>query len=332
MASLTVLPDGIFLWLFSERLSCKIAPIAMKVEIPDKLKADVPQTIWGKILTATPVIMTVIATALAGLSSSEMTRAQYSRSQAAQQQSKAGDQWGFFQAKRLRGSMQLSTLDLLKSTTNIRPLEASVIHQYGSSIETQPLAGAEAALVQGQLPPIPPPPILDPTLKDALNALESDSADAEAKIVIGRVSDTVLREAMMAAKDRVHLFDAATGPVNDAINRLEKALLQQGADQQTTRNFVAARLAYTASRYDAEARLNQAVANLHEIEVRRSNLIADRHHRRSQRFFVGMLGAQAAVIIATFALAAQKRSFLWLLAAAAGLAAISFAVYVYLFV
>ena len=48
-------------------------------------------------------------------------------------------------------------------------------------------------------------------------------------------------------------------------------------------------------------------------------------------FFSGMLGAQAAVIIATFSLAARKRSLLWSLAAAAGASAVFFACYVYLF-
>jgi hypothetical protein len=38
-----------------------------KFALPDALKADVPQTLWGKILAATPVVMTVVATALAGL-------------------------------------------------------------------------------------------------------------------------------------------------------------------------------------------------------------------------------------------------------------------------
>ena len=62
-----------------------------EIKIPDALKADVPQTLWGKILSATPVVMTVVATMLAGLASSEMTNAQYSRALGAQQQSKTGD-------------------------------------------------------------------------------------------------------------------------------------------------------------------------------------------------------------------------------------------------
>src|SRR6478752_67887 len=99
----------------------------MKVTIPDNLKQDVPQTTFGKILSATPVVMAVVATMLAGLASSEMTRAQYDRSLGAQQQSKAGDQWSFFQAKRLRGAIQRNTEDLLQTVTGVRPFDASAL-------------------------------------------------------------------------------------------------------------------------------------------------------------------------------------------------------------
>jgi hypothetical protein len=60
--------------------------------------------VWEIVLTTTPIVLAVVATFLAGQSSSEMTRAQYHRSLASQNQSKAGDQWAFFQAKRNRGS------------------------------------------------------------------------------------------------------------------------------------------------------------------------------------------------------------------------------------
>ena len=85
----------------------------MKIQIPNELKKDVPNTQFGKLLMATPIVMTVIATLLAGLASSEMTRAQYDRAMGAQLQSKAGDQWGYFQAKKLRSAMQRSSMDLL---------------------------------------------------------------------------------------------------------------------------------------------------------------------------------------------------------------------------
>jgi hypothetical protein len=44
--------------------------MAAKIQIPENLKADLPQNKFGKILGATPIIMTVIATMLAGLASS----------------------------------------------------------------------------------------------------------------------------------------------------------------------------------------------------------------------------------------------------------------------
>ena len=104
----------------------------------------------------------------------------------------------------------------------------------------------------------------------------------------------------------------------------------RNGDQTAFRNFSAARLRYSQARYDAESRLNMSVANIYELQVREYNVSAERHHRRSTKFFYGMLVAQMAVIIATFSIASQKRSFLWSLAAAAGLAAVSFSVYVYL--
>ena len=60
--------------------------IRLKAEITDDLKAEVAKTKWGNVLSITPVVMTVIATMLAGLASSEMTSAQYDRSLAAQRQ------------------------------------------------------------------------------------------------------------------------------------------------------------------------------------------------------------------------------------------------------
>jgi len=136
-------------------------------------------------------------------------------------------------------------------------------------------------------------------------------------------------EAIQTARDRAAAFDAATGPVSRSVDGLEKAVTASGATE-LVRDLTAARLRYTAARYEIEARLNQAVANLYELQVRMSNMAAERHHRRSERFFLGMLAAQAAVITATFALAARQRSLLWGLAAGVGLVAIAFAVYVYL--
>lgn len=278
----------------------------MKSQIPEELKKDIPQTTWGKMLVATPVVMTIVATLLAGLASSEMTRAQYDRAYAAQLQSKAGDQWSYFQAKKLRGAMQRNSLELLQATTDAHPLDNAAL--------AKPL---NIAL-----------PALDANVKAALEAIEKQKPEAEITEALKHVDDNILAATLVTAKDSAHTFDDALAPASQAIDQLEKSL--PAGDKAAARDFTAAKMRFTAARYDAEAKLNQTIANVLELQVRKNNISAERHHKRSGKFFFGMLAAQAAVIIATFAMAARQRNLLWTLAAAAGIAAIVFAVYVYL--
>jgi hypothetical protein len=78
-----------------------------------------------KLFTSTPVILSVLATVLAGLSSRELTLAHYYRSLATQDQSKAGDQWNFFAARRIRGTSLEMTRDLLETMSQPDHVEAA---------------------------------------------------------------------------------------------------------------------------------------------------------------------------------------------------------------
>ena len=278
----------------------------MKVTIPEELKKDMPPTTWGKILSATPIVMTVIATLLAGLASSEMTRAQYDRALGAQLQSKAGDQWGYFQAKKLRAAMQRNSLELLQATADVHPLENPALEKI----------------------PSVPAPALDANLQTALAAVETEKPETEIAGDLKPVDDKTLAAALQAARDQAREFDAALAPANQAIAQLEKSL--PAGDKSAARDLTAAKMRFSATRYDAEAALNQNIGYLLELQVRKANLSAERHHRRSQEFFFGMLAAQAGIIVSTFAMAARQRNLLWTLAAAAGIAAVVFAIYVYL--
>jgi hypothetical protein len=344
-------------------------PAIVKVQIPDQLKADMPPTKWGKILSATPVVMAVIATMLAGLASSEMTRAQYDRALAAQQQSKAGDQWSFFQAKRLRGALQRNSVDLLQSTLAVHPLTAAMLNTLAAPPAAQPDTAdagkakadlltvlqspggalALAYLERGTVPPLGTAPTVEPNVKAALDAVEGMAPESAMPAILARVSPQALDDALRAARDYAQAFDTLTKPVNQAMDQIDTLLgrranqaaqaspaapsagaANSSAEVTLYRDFTVARLRYAAQRYEVEARLNQAIANFYELQVRKSNLSAERHHNRSQRFFYGMLAAQLGVIVSTFAMAARKRNALWAIAAAAGLLAIAFAVYVYL--
>jgi len=310
----------------------------MKVEIPQNLKSDLPQTTFGKILSATPVVMAVIATMLAGLASSEMTRAQYDRSLGAQQQAKAGDQWSFFQAKRLRGALQNNSVELLENVVEVRALDVAALQgalsgtEAGKALETENGKRVLEVLGKGEAPAAPLKGDMDPKIMAALHGYEAMATDAEMASLLGEVTDDLLESELKNARDQTQAFDASTKPLNTVMDQIGDALpLIGGGDKTLGRAFSVARLRYNASRYEIEARLNQVIANLYELQVRKSNISAARHHVRSQWFFFGMLGAQAGVIISTFAMAARKRNLLWSLAAGAGIIAIGFAIYVYLY-
>ncbi len=318
--------------------------MSSKIPISDELKAGLPSGKWGKVLAATPVIMTVIATLLAGLSSGEMTRAQYDRALAAQQQSKAGDQWNYFQAKRLRAALQRNTLDLLHGTTGVRPVDphALTVRLAGTPLQAvlESSDGRQAldCLVRGTLPSAGADVVTDSRIIAALAAVDAGQPDADIARILVPVKAADLTAALHDANASVHAFDARLMPVNRALDAIEKELTHpligaavSGPDtaDPVARDFISARLTYSAQRYDTESRQNQVIAQLYELQVRKSNTSAERHHARSQQFFYGMLAAQMAVIISTFSMAARKKNLLWVLA---GTAAVAFALYVYLYV
>jgi hypothetical protein len=319
--------------------------MSAKIAIPDALKADVPQTPWGKVLIATPVVMTVIATLLAGLSSGEMTRAQYDRALAAQQQSKAGDQWSYFQAKRLRAALQRNSLDLLHSTTGVRPLDGRALADRLAGTPAQATLNSDSGkqaldcLARGTLPSAGPDLATDARITSVLAAVDAGQSDADIAKLLTPLKESDLTTALRDAATRVRNFDTTLKPLTSAIDAMERELTAGPAvaaspdvPNPIARDYIYARLNYAAQRYETESRQNQIIAQLYELQVRQSNTSAERHRGRSQSFFYGMLVAQGAVIISTFSMAARQRSFLWALAAAAGMAAAAFAAYIYLFV
>jgi hypothetical protein len=295
--------------------------------VPESSPSEAPPTLRSKIVTSLPVVMTVVATVLAGLSSSEMTSAQYQLSLAAQLQSKAGDQWNFYQGKKLRSALQRNALSVLTSTAAVQPLDAAALQR---SLPDGPASQALIDLAAGQLPPISPGAPIDSRLQAALAALDASRPDAELATLLAPVPDAVLEGALRAGQVQASAFDAALKDAARAQENAERQLRGSAAAVAPRRDLAAAHLSYDALRYDSEAQLNQLVANLYELQIRRSNLAAERHRHRSQLFFFGMLAAQMGVVIGTLALSAKQRNVLLTIAAGAGAAAISFAAYVYL--
>lgn len=289
-----------------------------------------PKTLVGKILASTPVVMTVVATLLAGLSNSEMTRAQYDRSMAAQQQSKVGDQWSFFQAKRLRSSTLRASMEVLLANSDAGPIQVADLKKFAELPEA-----AVTALTRGEIPAQPEPSRPPEKVLTAMGVVEENTSEASVVSALRLITAEEVDAAIQVWQNASRAQDGALTPFNATLEKVERALQAAAGEKregarQTLRDFTAARFRVDAARYDSEARFNRVIASLSELKVRLSNISAERHHIRSQRFFFGMLGAQLAVILATFGMAVQHRNLLWGFAATIGALAMAFGIYVYL--
>jgi hypothetical protein len=409
------------------------------------------------VLTATPVLLTVLATMAAGLSSKEMTLGQYQRALAAQDQSKVGDQWNFFQAKRIRGTSLEMTLGLLQSMSDRGEVTPDELRQ---SIE-RTLAGLEQAQLQAdqllkaiqnasgdlgqsagplkkaaeklqaasgkkahaaaeklwddlavllgdkkevrkgkdgatadetdaelssrkvqiadwfsylssdRLPVVPdeiekkggrvvlkkPQDVIaeeaaqiNEKIPQALQEVEDRKTEAQMAGLLKGIKPEQIHEAIDKADARARGFENTGKPANDFYRAIDRWLVRELALLRTlhaaarqvgevklpnygkgldevlaalrvveeldkevmkpatvlANSFKAAQLDYNARRYDREARYNQAIAGLHELQVRKSGLASEAHRARSAMYFYGMLAAQAGVTIATFALARRQ--------------------------
>jgi hypothetical protein len=396
------------------------------------------KTLWVVILSSTPVILTVVATILAGLSSSEMTQAQYHRALAAQNQSKASDQWTFFQFKRTRGQemkMALDGLPALSATDRLDPatLRASVeqfakdLQNVGTNVEgltallgpvkeslgpagdkfrltlnklsqvvgvqikeAQTLvsgvnqrltqAGVEDAfqyLATDKLPPAKLSLLQEPRIQEALKAIDTRQSEAETAPLIGKIDEATLNCEISLAEGNAAAVEKANKPVSGVLEDLEKLIgqetrlawdlsrsmrrLEAALDSlpaaaavaplrasaakalrsaaaaksnvlELNTDFKAAQYDYTVRRYESEARQNQKAAVLYEVQIRKASVNSESHRQRSKHFFYGMLVAQAGVTIASFSLAVKHKSVLWTLATLAGISAVAFSSYVYLYV
>jgi hypothetical protein len=367
------------------------------------------RTAWETIIITTPVLLTVMATVLAGLSSSEMSLAQYYRSTSAQMQSKVSDQWGYFQAKKLRSEQCGNTEQILQTivapalaftpqdmlgagdrlvaamksaaqgagaqgsgalSSHVEKMQALVAEM--KSATTQPDMDVEIKeFINGQVPKTDERPIDDPQITEALQSLAANVPDVDLEKQAGKISQAQLDAAFKVADQNTAAFEDALAKQNGAVQKMSEYFQQvsrqagafvaaaesgggseggteaggQGGGDSAGRigavktlasqldsAFAVARLRFNAARYEREAHFNQVLAQLYELQVRRESFTSDRHRERSKEFFYGMLGAQAGVTVATFSLAVRRRNLLWGLAASAGLAAVTFAAYVYMFV
>jgi hypothetical protein len=161
---------------------------------------------------------------------------------------------------------------------------------------------------------------------DQLGALVREQASV-ARSVLRPLSDIGVKTAELQPGQDKRVADVrlASAELNVSAETIRTIVARLSAD------FMAAEDSYTALRYEQEARANEQAAGLYEVQVRKSGFTSERHRARSKNFFYGMLAAQAGVTVASFSLAVRHRNLLWSLATLAGLGAVIFGLYVYVY-
>lgn len=280
-------------------------------------KGEEPQGVLAKLGAALPVALAAVATTFAGMSSSEMSRAMYWRSAAAQDQAKATSQWTLAGFKRDRALIAQGAAAAIRAAGNKPPVPTFV------GPPNDPGRATAARWLAGDGPPAAAlPPVTDERLSRTLETLKDRGTDSEFTAQAAEIPFPVLDSAIRDSEAASTKLDKEWGQVLQSADGLVAEAATPAA--QTARFDLESR------RYLAEAKLNQGISQLYEVRVRRTTAESDRYRSRSENFFYAMLVAQVGATGGSLALARHKRSALWLLAGLTGLVSVAFGGYVYL--
>lgn len=299
----------------------------MASDAPDSSE---PQSFSQKIGAALPIALTAIATAFAGMSTSEMTRAMYWRSAAAQDQSKANDQWTLAGFKRDRSLIVQTTSAQFQSMAGFRAVASPGEHKPTATPEIVDRIGKWLA-GKGE------PPVADPAIGSALTAVREKKSEEELVRIARNLSFEEIQKSITAAETQSLEVEKAWDSEVDRLAKVAKEAMAVAAKSPGDAKAIAdANLAQAARyevdyrRYRAESTMNLWVGFFFEVRVKKSTSDSDRHRTRSENFFYAMLAAQAGATVASLGLARKQQSALWLVAGVSGLIAVGFGTWVYL--
>lgn len=296
---------------------------------PPFASPDPPSSLLDKVGAALPVALTALATAFAGMSTTELSRSMYWKSQAAQDQSKAANQWALFGFKRSRA------LEMEAAAAAGRSAAAYL------RLRFDPAGGEAAGWLNGDGPPrVELPPPANPDLAQLVKDIRERKPEADVQRRAGRIPLADITAAIDAAEN----FIFQTTEVEwDAVVKGARKLAQKEVDAagrdggaadpaKVARADAAQALLFALDdrRYRAEGTLNNAVGYLYDARVRYGAAESDRHKHKSETFFYAMLAAQVGATVSALGLARKHKSLLWTVAGLAGLVSVAIGAYVYL--
>lgn len=299
--------------------------------------AEEPKGLLDKLGAALPIALTAIATAFAGMSTSELQQAMFWRSAAAQDQAKATNQWTLAGFKRDRSLLMQSTAATLRAQAGYA--DPGLDGSPPSAGNGTTANGLDWLAGKGP-PPANLPKIVDENLLALLKAIKEREPEADvlkkARMVPQHGINTTIDDAEKANEQIDEEWKPFVKAATEYVQERAKSATKPKADDKDRAATPAQATALQAAwyemeqrRYRAESTLNQGLGYLYEARVRISTTESDRHRERSKNFFYSMLAAQIGAVISSLALARKQKSALWALAGLAGLVAIVIGIYVY---
>ena len=278
-------------------------------------------------------------------------------------QSKASDQWAYFQAKKLRAEQCENTIVILRGILPGAPMNEDDLRRTAASLQSEmhkltshlgkvdraPSATGEVVKSLARhlatvdtllsatttrpdgvhvpvfLPPWDVPqvmelPIADKQIVDTIRGIESNASESDLERQAGEISQEEIDRAIATANENSAAFSRVSDPMAlgrqtlaEVCNLLsrEVAAFERAARQapdevvaieptgalgaihdlgsQFSIGVDVSGLNFNSNRYQREARDNQVLAQILEIQVRRDSFLSERHRLRSRQFFYGML-------------------------------------------
>lgn len=289
----------------------------------DEPKPDEPQGIIDRLGASLPIALTALATVFASMSNGALQEAMYWKSQAAQDQSRATNQWTLAGFKRDRALVMQAAAATLRATCGyaVATFDAPV-----SQVKDDAQKLARAWLADRASPPAVKLPELDDELKSFRDAIRSREPERDVLQRAARTNVATISKVIDDAEKANERTDGEWDPVLKAAASLVRA--QEGApgDAKASAAATAAQAAgfdLEERRYRAEARANQEISYLYEIRTKVSTAASDKYRRKSDYLSYAMLVAQVGAVASSLALARKRKSALWLFASLVGLVAIS---------
>jgi len=290
---------------------------------------EAPKSLLDKLGAALPVGLTALATVFASMSNGALQEAMYWKSQAAQDQSKATNQWTLAGFKRDRALVMQTTAAQLRAMSGyVTPQLEPPADQSGPHVQKALGWLTQAKPEKGGLPTVKLPD-LDEDIKQLRDAIEKREPEREVVKRAGLIPMAKITKAIDDAEKYAEQTDKEWEPVIRTANGLVQAqLVVKPGTPDTAKKVANASAAQAAGfeleerRYRAESRLNQGIGFLYEVRTRVSSAQSDKYRTKSYILTAAMLVAQVGAVASSLALARQKKSFLWLFAALVGIIAI----------